>query len=65
MNIIKKDKGITIVILVITVIVLLIIAGITITGLGKDAGILGKGRVIVNDWKNSEIEEEDFLNQIR
>ena len=40
-KLLKKVKGITLVALVITIIVLLILAGVTLSGLFGDSGIIG------------------------
>lgn len=44
-DVIKKDKGITLIALVITVIVLLILAGVTIASLTGENGILQKTEI--------------------
>lgn len=65
---IKKDNGITIVSLVVTIIVLLILAGITILALTGDNGILSSVLEAKNETANASkniIEEErDFTNDI-
>ena len=40
----KKEKGITLIALVITIVVLLILAGVTITALSGDNGILTRAK---------------------
>ncbi len=54
----NKNKGITLIALVITIIVLLILAGVTIVTLTGDNGILSKANDAKNTTKDSEIEEE-------
>ena len=49
----SKQNGITLVVLVITIIILLILAGITISNLTKD-GILGKAK-LATDASNMQI----------
>ena len=58
----KKQNGITLIALVITIIILLILAGITIASL-KNSGMFGKSRNAVNSYKNSENEEQVRLNE--
>ena len=54
----NKNKGITLIALVITIIVLLILAGVTIVTLTGDNGILSKANDAKNTTKDAEIEEE-------
>jgi len=54
----RKDKGITLIALVITIIVLLILAEIGIAMLTGENGILTKAQEITINYKKSEIEEE-------
>lgn len=58
----KKQNGITLIALVITIIILLILAGITIASL-QNSGMFGKSRNAVNSYKNSENEEQVRLNE--
>ncbi len=53
----KRNKGITLIALVITIIVLLILAGITITTLTGDNGILSKANNASEETKKKEYEE--------
>ena len=58
----NSDSGITLVALVITVIVLLILAGTTIA-LAIDSGdLFGKAREAANDWNDAVDAEETVLN---
>lgn len=52
----KKNGGITLVALVITIVVLLILAGITITQL-KENGILSKAKLASEETKKSQVQE--------
>lgn len=53
----KKENGITLIALVITIIVLLILAGITIATLAGDNGILSKANTAGEESKKKEYEE--------
>ena len=54
----KKNKGITLIALVITIIVLLILAGVTIATLTGDNGILTKAQEASEDTKRANAEEQ-------
>lgn len=53
----KSQKGITLIALVITIIVLLILAGVTIAMLTGDNGILNKATTAVNNTTEAELKE--------
>lgn len=53
----KKNKGITLIALVITIIVLLILAGITITTLAGNNGILTKSDMAQEETRGATVEE--------
>ena len=53
----KNNKGITLVALVITIIVLLILAGVTIASLSGDNGILTRGKQAKLDDQESQVKE--------
>lgn len=53
----KSQKGITLIALVITIIVLLILAGVTIAMLTGENGILTKAKTADTDTKNAEAAE--------
>ncbi len=59
----KKQKGITLIALVITIIVLLILAGITIASLTGENGILRKALLAKKLTDEKQKEEEDILKQ--
>ena len=57
----KRNKGITLVVLVITIIILLILAGITISQLSA-TGIFEKVKEAKEKWENKQELEEEILN---
>ena len=57
-----REKGITLVALIITIIVLLILAGITINSVVGSKGILTKSKEVTNDYKQAAKNEEEILN---
>lgn len=57
----RQQKGITLVALVITIIILLILAGISIASL-SDSGLFGKAKQAKNEYINSQNEENAALN---
>jgi len=60
----KRDNGITLSVLVVTIIVLLILAGITISfSLGKN-GIIAKAKNAAEKYKQAEIDEQIQLNSL-
>ena len=60
----KKNKGITLIALVITIVVLLILAGITIAALSGDNGILTRAREAKEKTKQAQKEEEKTLTNM-
>ena len=60
----KNEKGITLIALVITVIVLLILAGITIAALSRDNGILTRSKEAKEKTKQAQKEEEKTLSNM-
>lgn len=54
----KNNKGITLIALVVTIIVLLILAGVSIAMLTGDNGILAQGRKAKTDTAKAEIAEK-------
>ncbi len=54
----NKNKGITLIALVITIIVLLILAGISIATLTGENGLLSKATTAKEETKKAEIREE-------
>ena len=57
----KNENGVTLVTLVITIIVLLILAGVSLNGLFGDSGIIGNA---LKSKENSEIRQEKELIQV-
>ena len=57
-----REKGITLVALIITIIVLLILAGVTINSVVGSKGILTKSKEVTNDYKQAAKNEEEILN---
>ncbi len=60
----KKIKGITLIALVITIIVLLILAGVTIASLGGENGILSKAVEAREKTKEQQKEEEEIIKDL-
>ncbi len=61
----KKNKGITLIVLVITIIVLLILAGVTIASLSGENGILTRAKeakIATENAKKDELEKLEELN---
>ena len=58
----RKNQGITLIALVITVIVLLILAGVTIAALSGDNGILQNAARAKEETEQAQKEEENILN---
>lgn len=58
----KKEKGITLIALVITIIVLLILAGVSITAAINGNGLFNRSKKAANVWKNSTAEEDSRIN---
>ena len=59
-----KERGVTIMSLVITIIVLLILAGITIKLALDDNGIIKQSRLASEEYQNKALQEQFALNQI-
>ncbi len=58
----QSPAGITLMVLVVTIIVLLILSGVAINLAIKDGSILGEAKEAVNNWKNiTDKEEEELL----
>ena len=62
--IINNEKGITLTSLVVTIIILLILAGITIKFALDDNGIIAQTRLASEKYKNSTQQEQTAINQI-
>ena len=60
----KQSKGITLVALVITIIVLLILAGVSINFMFGNEGIIGKAQSAVDMYKNAADDEKQLLAEV-
>ena len=59
-----KIKGITLIALIITIIILLILAGVTIGAIGGNSGILTKAEKATAEWNKKAEEEQNAINEI-
>ena len=59
----KQEKGVTLVALVITIVVLLILAGVSITGILGQNGILTRATTAKSDTENAAKAENDMYNE--
>lgn len=65
MNYIKKNmKGITLISLVITIILLLILAGISIRSIVGSNGILKTAQKATKDYENDQIDEKEYIDSL-
>lgn len=60
----KKQNGVTLVALAITVIVLMILAGVTIATLTSDKNIVDEGKKAVTNYNAETVNETRLLNEI-
>ena len=60
---IKRKNGITLVALIITIIILLILAGVSLSFV-FNGGILDKSQQAVNEYENASQKEQDLLDKI-
>ena len=60
----RREKGITLIALIVTIIVLLILAGVTINLAVSDQGIFNKAKTAARAYKNASEEEQTELNEI-
>ena len=61
---VKKQKGVTLIALMITIIVLLILAGVAINAIAGENGILKEGKQAADDWKGAEETEIGVMDGI-
>ena len=61
---IKNNKGITLIALVLTIIILIILAGISISILTGQDGLITKAKQGAQNYQNSAVEEQAMLNTI-
>ena len=59
-----NEKGITLIALVVTIIILLILAGVTISQLSGDNGLFSKVRESVEKYKKAQDDEEIAIGQL-
>ena len=60
----REEKGITLVALVVTIIVLIILAGVTLNIVLDNDGIINKAKQVADDYENAQREEQELLGQI-
>ena len=60
----REEKGITLVALVVTIIVLIILAGVTLNIVLDNDGIINKAKQAADDYENAQREEQELLGQI-
>ena len=61
---IREEKGITLVALVITIIVLIILAGVTLNIVLDQNGIINKAKQAAEDYENAQKAEQELLGQL-
>ena len=59
----KKQNGITLVALIITIVLLLILAAVSITAIQDDGGLVDKANGAVNKWNDAQNKEESILQE--
>lgn len=60
----RNQRGITLVALVITIIILLILAGITISMVLGENGLIARTKQVANEYKNAAADEQVMIGQI-
>ena len=60
----REEKGITLVALVVTIIVLIILAGVTLNIVLDQDGIISKAQQAAEDYERAQREEQEMLNQV-
>lgn len=64
----KSEKGITLIALIVTIIILMVLAGVTVATISGNKGILNKSKLAQNEYQNSANEENNkiggFENEI-
>lgn len=63
-QLIKNAKGITLVALVITIVMMLILVGITMVAVLGDNGVISKAKIAGNKYEKAEIDEIQYLNEL-
>ena len=59
-----SNKGITLVALIVTIIILLILAGVTLSFILNKEGIINKSQVAVNEYEKEAEKESELLKSI-
>lgn len=59
----KKENGITLVALVVTIIVLLILAGVSLSMVFNQGGIFNRAQNAANKWNHAATNEANYLNE--
>ncbi len=59
-----KEKGITLIALVVTIIILLILAGVTLTTALSQNGLFQRAKIVVEKYKEAESDEAEKLGEI-
>lgn len=59
----KKENGITLVALVVTIIVLLILAGVSLSMVFSQDGIFNRAENAANKWNQATVNEANYLNE--
>lgn len=60
----KKNKGITLIALVVTIVVLLILTGITINLVFNDNGVIGKAREAAEETEKSAMKDQEEIAKV-
>ena len=60
----KQEKGITLIALVVTIVVLLILAGVSISLVLNNNGVISKGKDAKNQYAEAQTNEEKQLNEV-
>ncbi len=63
-QLIKNAKGITLVALVVTIVMMLILVGITMVAVLGDNGVISKAKIAGNKYEKAEIYEIQYLNEL-
>ncbi len=64
MKSIKEKRGITLIALAVTIIVILILAGVTIDAVFSDNGIINKAKEAANAMNNAVVNDQAELNDL-
>mgnify|MGYP002800560829 FL=1 len=64
MKSIKEKRGITLIALAVTIVIILILAGVTIDAVFSDNGIINKAKEAANAMKNAVVNDQAELNDL-